>query len=52
MGRPLLMSDQNMLNGILLVQCVVNMQHCPARITKQVSYTLIFQGTNEYIRTP
>ena len=51
MGRTLLMSDQDMLNGILLEQSVVNMQHCPARITKKMSYTLIFQRAYEYIGT-
>ena len=46
----LLMAHEDMFNLCLLVQFVVNMQHCAAGITEYMFYPFIFQCPHEDFR--
>ena len=47
MGSRLLMSDQNMLNCILLKNRIIQMQYSSARVAKNILDTFIFKAIND-----
>ena len=51
MESRLLMPHQNVLNLLLLEDCIIDMQHSSARVAKQILYALFFQALNQNFST-
>jgi hypothetical protein len=51
MRRCLFVAHQDVFDILLVIQCIIDMQHCTARITEQEIDTFVFETLNQYLAT-